>query len=130
MNGPHGFTWHELMSRDPGASARFYAAVAGVEFQDIGGGYQLVIVDGRPVAGMTGPHPGRDDWPSGGPAGHWISYFGSDDVDAAAQRARELGGDVLLEPVDIPGTGRAAVIRDPDGATFGVFEQAERSASG
>jgi predicted enzyme related to lactoylglutathione lyase len=32
---------------------------------------------------------------------------------------------VLLGPLDIPGTGRVAVLRDPDGAAFGLFDPAE-----
>jgi uncharacterized protein len=79
-----GFVWHELMTRDPGASEQFYR----------------------------------------GPEGHWISYIGTDDVDAAARTAQRLGGQVLLAPTDVPGVGRAAVLRDPDGAAFGVFAPA------
>ena len=58
------------------------------------------------------------------PTGHWVGYFGTGDVDAAADRTAELGGEVLLGPLDIPNTGRVAVLRDPDGATFGVFDPA------
>ena len=122
--GNVGFNWHELMSRDPERSEQFYRAVAGVDVQTVEVGdrdYRLLVIDGRPVAGMTGPAPGRDDWPSGGPEGHWVCYFETDDVDRAAGDARDHGGKVLLPPLDIPGTGRAAVLRDPDGATFGVF---------
>jgi predicted enzyme related to lactoylglutathione lyase len=43
-------------------------------------------------------------------------------VDAATERATALGGHVLLGPLDIPGSGRVAVLRDPDGATFGLFD--------
>jgi uncharacterized protein len=31
------------------------------------------------------------------------------------------GGEILLPPTDVPGMGRAAVLRDPQGAGFGVF---------
>jgi predicted enzyme related to lactoylglutathione lyase len=119
-----GFNWHELMSRDPDMSERFYRAVTGVDVQSVdvdGRDYRLLMVEGRPVAGMTGPAPGREDWPSGGPEGHWVCYFETNDVDSAVEAAVDQGGEVLLPPVDIPGTGRAAVLRDPDGATFGVF---------
>ena len=122
-----GFNWHELMSRDPDKSERFYRAVTGVDFQAVDfpdRDYRLLLIDGRPVAGMTGPAPGRDDWPSGGPEGHWVCYFQTEDVDEAAAQTQEHGGDVLVPPLDIPGTGRAAVLRDPDGATFGVFAPA------
>ena len=121
----HSFIWHELMSRDPEASERFYAAVAGLTTQTLGDGpdaYRMLLADGRPIGGLTGNIPDSDVWPSGGPGGHWVGYFGTDDVDAAARRATELGGQVLLGPLDIPGTGRVAVLRDPDEATFGLFQ--------
>jgi len=121
------FIWHELMSRDPEASERFYRNVVGLDVRAVdvdGGTYRTLIADGRPIGGLTGPRPGSDVWPSGGPEGHWVGYFGSTDVDAAAQRTMALGGHVLLGPLDIPGTGRVAVLRDPDGATFGLFDPA------
>ena len=120
-----GFIWHELMSRDPGVSESFYETVTGVTVQrvaDAPDDYRLLLVDGRPVAGMTGPRAGSATWPSGGPEGHWVPYFGTDDVEAAVERATSGGGTVLVEPVDIPGWGRAAVLRDPDGATFGIYQ--------
>ncbi|HET9520199.1 MAG TPA: VOC family protein [Candidatus Limnocylindrales bacterium] len=119
--------WHELMSRDPDASERFYGDVVGLSVVPAGDGpeaYRMLVADGRPIGGVTGPRPGTDVWPSGGPAGHWVGYFESADVDAAAAKAQELGGDVRLGPLDIPGVGRVAVLRDPDGATFGLFDPA------
>jgi predicted enzyme related to lactoylglutathione lyase len=118
------FIWHELMSRDPDSSERFYESVAGLRVQRLGdepGAYRLLLAGGRPSGGLTGPRPDGEVWPSGGPAGHWVGYFASDDVDAAVRRAEALGGSVLLGPLDIPGTGRVAVLRDPDEATFGLF---------
>lgn len=119
------FIWHELMSRDPDGSERFYAAVAGLRVQRVGDGpdaYRMLLAGDRPVGGLTGPRPDSPVWPSGGPAGHWVGYLASDDVDAAARRAVELGGTVVLGPLDIPGTGRVAVLRDPDEAAFGLFQ--------
>lgn len=122
-----GFVWHELMSTDPKQSEDFYQQVAGVSVTLIGDepeAYRMLLVGGQPVGGMAGPRPDQEGWPSGGPEAHWIAYFGTDDVDAAALKAQELGGEVLLPPVDVPGMGRAAVLRDPQGAAFGVFESA------
>jgi predicted enzyme related to lactoylglutathione lyase len=122
-----GFVWHELMSTDPKQSEDFYQQVAGVSVTLIGDepeAYRMLLVGGQPVGGMAGPRPDQEGWPSGGPEAHWIAYFGTDDVDAAAGKAQELGGEVLLPPVDVPGMGRAAVLRDPQGAAFGVFASA------
>ena len=48
---------------------------------------------------------------------HWDVTFGVDDAEAAAARAKELGGEVVIGPLDAPWT-RLAVIKDPQGATF------------
>ncbi len=83
-----------------------------------------MLLDGnQPVAGLVGPQSDSDVWPSGGPESHWISYIATADVDSAVKKAEELGGEVLLMPTDIPGFGRAAVLRDPQGAAFGVFSR-------
>ena len=125
------FIWHELMSRDPEASERFYQDVVGLEVRAVevdGGTYRMLVANGRPIGGLTGRRAGSDVWPSGGPEGHWVGYFGSSDVDAAAERTATLGGTVLLGPLDIPDTGRVAVLRDPDGATFGLFDPSANAA--
>jgi predicted enzyme related to lactoylglutathione lyase len=112
------------MSTDPKQSEDFYQQVVGVSVMPLGEGpeaYLMLMVGDQPVGGVAGPRPDQEGWPSGGPEAHWIAYFGTGDVDAAAQTAQELGGEVLLAPVDIPGMGRAAVLRDPQGAAFGVF---------
>jgi predicted enzyme related to lactoylglutathione lyase len=44
-------------------------------------------------------------------------------VDKAVERAKELGGQVLVAPTDIPKFGRAAVLKDPEGAVCGVFQK-------
>ncbi|MFN2555532.1 MAG: VOC family protein [Nitriliruptorales bacterium] len=122
--GRSGFVWHELMSSDPTQSERFYQQVAGLTVTPLGDGpdtYLMLMAAGQPVGGIAGPRPHQEGWPSGGPEAHWIGYLATDDVDAAARTAEELGGAVLLPPVDIPGMGRAAVLRDPQGAAFGIF---------
>ena len=124
MTTTHAFIWHELMSRDPDASERFYAEVAGLTVRRLGDGpdaYRMLLAGDQPVGGVTGPRADSETWPSGGPEGHWVGYFASTDVDDGARRTQELGGSVLLGPLDVPGTGRVAVLRDPDGATFGLF---------
>lgn len=117
--------WSELMSSDPDASADFYREVVGLSVVTIGEGsetYRMFVSQGTPIGGLTGPPPDSDIWPSGGPGGHWVGYFACDDVARAAEATTRLGGSVLLGPLDLSGTGTVAVLRDPHGATFGVFD--------
>ncbi len=63
-----------------------------------------------------GPPPGM---PDGVPA-FWDVSFAVEDADATVAKALELGGEVRLEPMDMPGVGRIATVTDPWGASFGV----------
>ena len=114
-----GFIWHELMTTNTENAATFYQEVAGLTTAP--GPYQMMMAGDQSVGGLVGPRAEGPGWPSGGPEAHWIAYIAVDDVDAAARKASELGGQVLLPPVDIPGFGRAAVLRDPQGAAVGIF---------
>jgi predicted enzyme related to lactoylglutathione lyase len=56
---------------------------------------------------------------SGAPP-HWLVYFGTDDIDAAAERIERSGGTVMVSKTDVPG-GQILVAGDPQGAVFGLF---------
>jgi uncharacterized protein len=59
--------------------------------------------------------------PQGAPMpSHWLVYFGTDDLDSAADRIGSSGGTVMVGPQDVPG-GRIVVARDPAGAVFALF---------
>lgn len=126
---PGTLNWVELNTRDVDASRQFYESVFGWNAETHEGEmpYTEFHNDGPSVAGMAAI-------PDGAPAelpSHWLVYFGVEDVDGTADQARELGGDVLLGPVDVPGMLRFAVLRDPQGASFGVLrghEPAEEAA--
>ncbi len=55
----------------------------------------------------------------------WGAYVSVDDVDAAAARAAELGGTVVAPPFDVMAAGRMAVIQDPQGAAFSLWQAGE-----
>jgi hypothetical protein len=67
---------------------------------------------------MTGP-----EWRGVPP--HWMVYVAVDDIDAAARKVVELGGKVCVPPTTIP-VGRFAVVNDPQGATFSLFQGKQR----
>jgi uncharacterized protein len=117
VNESGAFTWSELSSSDVAKSKAFYSAVFGWGW---GGSddYPEAQVDGRTIGGIM---PRGADQPAEVPDG-WLVYFGADDVDADAKRAAELGATVVAGPADIPGTGRFAVLTDPEGAAFALFK--------
>jgi uncharacterized protein len=117
--------WNELETRDPGAAKRFYGAVFGWEFEEEQTGemtYNVATVDGARVAGMADVK-GRvpDEMPA-----HWMVYFGSVDTDEAVDKIKELGGQVMFGPMDIP-AGRFAMATDPHGAAFAVMQPSEQA---
>jgi predicted enzyme related to lactoylglutathione lyase len=142
VNVPGSWNFSELKTRDLEAAQRFYGAVFGWEFDhvDLGAGpSSMVRMPGygdylesidpgvRRRHREGGAPPGFTDavgWfqplDGDGPA-YWNVTLAVDDADATAARARELGGDVLLEPIDIPWS-RTAVLRDPQGATFTISQ--------
>jgi predicted enzyme related to lactoylglutathione lyase len=121
VNGVGALTMNELRTRDLDGAARFYGEVFGWEVQPIEQGGQVVYASvklgGRLVAGML---PMGEAFPAQMPS-HWIPYFGVADVDAAARKARDLGGETLSEPITVP-QGRFVALADPQRAAFMVLE--------
>jgi predicted enzyme related to lactoylglutathione lyase len=119
-NEPGTLTWSENQTRDPEAAAAFYSAVFGydVESAQMGEGppYRVLQIDGKGVAGMLEITPEMGDMPP-----NWSTTFAVENADAAARKAEELGGRILVQPFDIPEVGRYAVVQDPVGAVFGVL---------
>ena len=112
--------WYELGTTDPAAAGRFYAEVLGWAVSDSGMEgmvYLLARAGEEMVAGLTS-NAGQ----AGAPPPNWLTYFAADDCDATAAAAEAAGGRVLVAPADIPGTGRFAVVADPQGAVFGLLE--------
>jgi predicted enzyme related to lactoylglutathione lyase len=117
VNEPGAFAWSELHSSDPAKSQAFYSAVFGWGWAGADE-YPEGQVNGRTIAGLTRRRP---DMPADVPD-NWLVYFGTADVDADVKKVTDLGGRVVTGPADIPGTGRFAVLVDPQGAAFALFQ--------
>jgi uncharacterized protein len=117
VNEPGAFIWSELTTSDLAKSKAFYSAAFGWGW---GGSdeYAEAQVAGRTIGGVM-PRP--PDLPAEMPDS-WTVYFGSADVDSDAQKAADAGATVVVQPTDIPGTGRFAVLVDPQGAVFALFK--------
>jgi uncharacterized protein len=111
--------WTELMSSKADAVRDFYTKLLGwgVQLHDMGPMKYTVFMRGEtPAGGMMQITPDMGNVPS-----HWLSYFGVTDPDATAAKATQLGGTLLIPPADIPNVGRFSVIKDPQGAAFGII---------
>jgi predicted enzyme related to lactoylglutathione lyase len=128
----HGaFCWYECGSRDAAAAEAFYTGLFGWQasanpmpgVED--GVYTILAQDGRDVGGLyelSGPH--FEGVPS-----HWAAYVWTDDVDAVAGQVAGLGGQLLQPPFDVPGVGRMAVVKDPQGAVLHLFRGTDHGGS-
>lgn len=130
VNEPRTWAMSALHTPDPAAATRFYEAVFGWDSQPIAPGAPVTLfrldgyIGGEPeqamprdvVAVMTATPPGPDG-PSIPP--HWNVNLLVDDSDETAARAVELGGRILIAPMDTPGF-RSAVLTDPQGAAFSI----------
>ena len=111
---PGRVVWSELLSGDPAAAAEFYSALAGLETEVVerrGGQYTLLTGQGVNRAGIM-EMPADDVEPI------WLTYFGVNDPQQAAAKAKELGGTVVLPPSPDLREGTMAVVTDPTGAVL------------
>ncbi|OEJ36045.1 glyoxalase/bleomycin resistance/extradiol dioxygenase family protein [Streptomyces subrutilus] len=108
------------MARDLGTAQRFYGAVVGWPFRRarLGDAFSVAERDRVPVAGIGALASDL------GVAVAWTPYFAVDDADAAADRIRERSGTIAVGPVSFATGGRAALVADPDGAVFGIWQGA------
>lgn len=119
----HGqFVWYELLTPDPDGSKTFYQPLAGWSTQPFDKDYSMWTLGGVPVGGMFRQGPEQQGTPP-----NWTPYVESGNVDETARQATALGGGVVHGPEDIPTHGRYAILRDPQGAVFGVYKPSGKS---
>lgn len=116
----HGqFVWYELTTPDVDAARRFYPSFTGWGTQQFDKDYTMWTTGGVPFAGIfrLGPEQREKGIPP-----NWMPYIEASNVDDTARKVTSLGGNIVHGPEDIPGTGRFAVVKDPQGAVFGIYK--------
>ena len=111
-------TWIDLGVPDLDRALAFYGSVFGWEFHVVPedpSRYTMCLLRGRRVAAIYAAQE-----PDAGC--FWNVYLATPECDRTAERAREAGGTLLVEPTDVTDQGRMAVVRDPVGAQFGLWE--------
>ncbi|MGB6521797.1 MAG: VOC family protein, partial [Candidatus Cybelea sp.] len=122
--------WVDVLAADPESELVFYANLFGWSFigpgpmASTGGKYFVAQMRGRDVAGVSSLPPGQPDSP-----GFWNTYFSVASADESCALAQRAGGMILLAPFDALPAGRMAVVRDPFGAAFSLWEPKERAGA-
>lgn len=118
-HAPGSFCWAELAAADPPAAQRFYGEVLKWEGVAAPGGYTMLRSDGDDAAGL---HRLAEERRQQGVLPHWRVYVAVADADETAARAAQLGGRAVSAPFDVMDLGRIAVLQDPQGAQFGIWQ--------
>jgi predicted enzyme related to lactoylglutathione lyase len=122
---PGHFCWIDLGAHDAAAAKRFYTALFGWTAVDsqygptAGDVYTTYQLGGRAVAASYAMDPEQKAM---GMPTSWLSYVAVADADASAARAKELGASIVAEPFDVMEVGRMALVQDPTGALFALWQ--------
>ncbi|MGW0998037.1 VOC family protein [Streptomyces sp. NPDC002520] len=120
FNAPGTLGWVELATRDTDRARDFYPTVFGWSV-NASKWYTQWGLNGEDFGGMADM---GDRFPPEVPA-HWMPYFAVEDLDATAEAAERAGGAVVVAATPVGDVRRIAVLRDPQGAAFGVYQENE-----
>lgn len=122
----------EIHAADLGRAQAFYQAVFGWQVKDMGpgmGNYRLVSTDGsepgRPASrGINGGiTPRQGPGPKGGePVNAFVCIMAVEDIDAHVAKAKNAGGTIAIQKMEVPGVGWLAYAKDPEGNLFGMLQ--------
>lgn len=116
--------WADLNTSNPEKAAEFYSNWLGWNYEMGKDGYRH-ISNGAGKDDMLGGIPSERPLPPGVPP-HWIAYFKVADCKASAAKADELGGKLLMPATEMPDVGTIAVVADPQGAVFSLYQEPKR----
>ncbi len=113
--------WVDTNQPDPDAAVAFYSDLFGWECEDAmppgsDGKYFLARIRGREVAAIGSAPEGAP------PQAMWNTYVWVESADETAAKVAEAGGKEVVGPFDVMDAGRMAVLADPEGAMFSVWE--------
>lgn len=120
---PGTFCWAELATSDPDAAKKFYGDLFGWDHHDdpVGEGmvYTMLMQGGKNVGALYGIN---EEMKAHNVPPHWLSYVSVANVDASVAKAKEHGAEVPRPAADVADIGRMAVLTDPTGAHFALWQ--------
>jgi uncharacterized protein len=128
---PGALCWFELATTDQAAAKNFYTSLFGWSSNEFpmspGEVYTTFQLNGKDAAAA---YTIRREQQSQGVPPHWMVYIAVDNADTVGSRAAELGGKLLTPAFDVMDLGRMAVIADPAGAVFSVWQPKKNKGVG
>jgi len=128
---PGTFCWVELGTSDGEGAKKFYTELFGWDYTDnpIGPGmvYTMLKQDGKDVGALYQLSP---EMIGQGIPPHWLSYVSVTSADETAAKVKEAGGTLRKEAFDVFDVGRMAVVQDPTGAVFALWQPRKHQGAG
>ena len=127
---PNTFCWPELLTSDVAGAKNFYSALFGWTFEDNPVGenqvYVMVSLRGKSVGAMYARTAEQEKMniPT-----NWLPYISVTDVKESFQKASRAGAKGLVEPMDVLDVGKMAVLRDPQGASFALWQPLQHAGA-
>ncbi len=121
---PGMFCWIELATNNAGAARTFYTSLFGWTTSEMpvpDGVYTMFQKDGKDLGAM---YQSKDIPPN------WASYISVTNADESAEKAKSLGANVIAPPFDVMDVGRMAVVADPQGASFCLWQAKKHFGAG
>ena len=115
--------WADLNTPDPKRAADFYSRLLGWELVPGEEGY-VHVKNGPDFIG--GIPPLREE--SASTPAHWLPYFLVSSADETTMNADARGAKVYMQPMTMEKVGRMAILADPQGAVFALYEPARTAA--
>jgi uncharacterized protein len=116
VNDVGALSWNELNTKDLQTARDFYAGLFGWDYEEAREDYLMILNGGSRNGGIRAQSEQEAEIPP-----HWLSYFTVESTDDAVRQAEAAGAGAMMPPMDV-GMGRIAVLRDPQGAAFAVFQ--------
>ncbi len=114
--------WFDLLTQNAAGAKKFYGPVFGWKFSDPTtgpkGDFSVISVGSERIGGIYQ----RNQPAKSGPANRWLTFISVPDAAAAARYAESHGGKIVSGPTSVPARGTHVILRDPEGALFGVLK--------
>ncbi len=127
---PGTFCWPELATTDPQGAIAFYGELLGWGTRDMPmggeGSYYMWRLKDKDIGAM---YQLMDEQIKQGVPPNWMGYVSVEKVEDTLEKINANDGTVLMGPYDIGDAGRMAVIQDPQGAVFALWQGLEHKGA-